>query len=73
MTGNESRELGVLATKVDALEKQVSDQGVMLKEVRDTITATKGGWKVLVWTGAALMALSSTLTGLLVKFWPGHS
>jgi len=73
MTGAESEKIGVLTAKVAGLEKQVEQQGELLREVRDTIIATKGSWKTLVAIGGLLMALSSLVTGVVLKFWPqGH-
>lgn len=44
----------------------------MLKEVRDTIVASKGSLRMLLTLGGALMAVSSLATGLIIKFWPGN-
>lgn len=73
MTGNEAEKIGALTAKVEALEKKADRLEEMMMEVRDTIVSTKGSWKVLVALGGLLMALSSILTGIALKFWPGNA
>lgn len=74
MTGDEKHQLGALTADVANLKHQIQEQGKLIQEMRDVIIASKGSWKTLVAIGGFLMALSSLITGLVLKFWPqGHS
>ena len=69
MTTSVDREIGRLSAEVASLQKQVSEQGVLIREMRDVIVQTKGSWKVLV----AVAGLAATISGLVVsatQWWP---
>lgn len=69
MSGSIERDIGRLSAEVEALQKQVEAQGVMIREMRDVIVQTRGSWKVLV----AVAGLAATISGLVVsaaQWWP---
>lgn len=69
MTTSVDREIGRLSAEVASLQKQVSEQGVLIREMRDVIVQTRGSWKVLV----AVAGLAATISGLVVsaaQWWP---
>lgn len=68
MTSSEAEKIGALTATVASLERRLEAQEVMLREVRDTLISARGSWKTMV----AIGGLISVITGLLVKFWPGH-
>jgi phosphoribosylcarboxyaminoimidazole (NCAIR) mutase len=69
VTTSVDREIGRLSAEVASLQKQVSEQGVLIREMRDVIVQTRGSWKVLV----AVAGLAATISGLVVsatQWWP---
>lgn len=55
------RDIGVLQGKVESLERQVVYMSEKLDAIHNTITQTKGGWKLL----AGAVALTATMTTIL--------
>ena len=59
-------QIAVLKTEVDYLKKNIEDMRTDLKEIKDTLSQAKGGWKTLM----MVAGFSSALGGLLVKSLP---
>lgn len=76
MTASIDREIGRLSAEVDSLKdqltavkKQLEDQAVVLREVRDVLVSSKGSWRLLL----GVAGLAATLSGLVVsasQWWP---
>ncbi|HWJ88493.1 MAG TPA: hypothetical protein VNS12_10515 [Pelagibacterium sp.] len=69
MTTSTEREIGRLSAEVAALQRQVQEQGEMIREMRDVLVSTKGSWRLLL----GVAGLAATLSGLAVsaaQWWP---
>lgn len=64
-------ELGRLAAKVESLEKEVTEQGTMLREVRDAVVSAKGSWKLLLAVAGLAATLGAVLSQIISWLTPG--
>lgn len=62
MNASEQRELGALSAKVENLEKQMSSMQTDVRVIRDTITETKGKWKMFLMISGFSAAVGAFIT-----------
>lgn len=72
MTMTTDREIGRLSAEVANLQREVSRQGEIIQEMRDILVASKGSWRTLAVLGSIVIALTSAITSIVIKFWPGQ-
>lgn len=72
MTMTTDREIGRLSAEVANLQREVSRQGEIIQEMRDILVASKGSWRTLAVLGGIVIALTSAITSIVIKFWPGQ-
>lgn len=64
------RELGILSAKMNAVESDVAEMRKDVRDMRDTmkdaLSQTRGGWKVILSVGAIFAAIGAGLA----KLWP---
>lgn len=65
------RELGALSARVSALEKDIEEMRIDIKQVVKFVTETKGGWKYL-WGIVGLAASLGTVAGAIFTYWRIH-
>lgn len=59
------RDLGRVEGRLQKVESDMDDVKRMVKDMHDTITTAKGGWKTLLAVGGLSAALASGITKLL--------
>ncbi len=67
--GDLQRDLGNMDARLAALERSSELTRLDVREIRDTLAMTKGGWKVLLATAAVAGAIGAMLSQV-AWFWP---
>lgn len=62
------RDLGRVEGRLEKVEADMDDVKRMVKDMHDTITSAKGGWKTLLAVGGLSAALASAVTKFLSMF-----
>jgi len=62
------RDLGRVEGRLEKVEADMDDVKRMVKDMHDTITTAKGGWKTLLAVGGLSAALASAVTKFLSMF-----
>ena len=62
------RDLGRVEGRLEKVEADMDDVKRMVKDMHDTITTAKGGWKTLLAVGGLSAALASAATKFLSMF-----
>jgi len=71
------RDLGKMQAQISALQRENQqaheERKAIAKDVKMiavTMAEAKGGWRVLLVVGSAMAAVASSLTAMVVKWWP---
>jgi len=62
---NLHRDVGRVEGRLEKVEADMDDVKRMVKDMHDTITTAKGGWKTLLAVGGLSAALASAITKIL--------
>lgn len=65
---NLHRDLGRVEGRLEKVEADMDDVKRMVKDMHDTITTAKGGWKTLLAVGGLSAALASGITKFISLF-----
>lgn len=62
------RDLGVHDAEITNLKEQVTAMRQDVTEIKEMLSAAKGGWRVLMAVGGIAATLSSAITTVILKF-----
>lgn len=64
------REIASLGTKVDVIERDLSEMKSDIREVRDIVVRAGGGWRALIYVAGAAAFLGGLIVSILAWLWP---